>query len=186
MRKDRKDKASRFHKGKPRRTTRRGALLPSVPFRIILPAKRGFVHRKIKKDKNFSVSRRFDASAGTLCAEDGAVYRQDPTSAPRLAERAWRGVKDGTRLAKAGEGADRSAFPYRALSYVTASEFSRKQKTAGLPAVLVRHRAVLYFSDPSFASSSVVMTSSEASLSGTSVRAGSAASVSGTSSMLPI
>ena len=72
MRKDRKDKASRFHKGKPRRTTRRGALLPSVPFRIILPAKRGFVHRKIKKDKNFSVSRRFDASAGTLRAENRA------------------------------------------------------------------------------------------------------------------
>ena len=65
----RKDKASRLHKGKPRHTTRRGALLPSVPFRIILPAKRGFVHRKIK---NFSVSRRFDASAGTLRAENRA------------------------------------------------------------------------------------------------------------------
>ena len=33
-----------------------------------------------------------------------SVYRQDPTSASRLAERAWRGVKDATRLAKAGEG----------------------------------------------------------------------------------
>ena len=99
----RKDKASRLHKGKPRRTTRRGALLPSVPFRIILPAKRGFVHRKIKKDKNFSVSRRFDASAGTLRAEDGAVYRQDPTSASRLASERGAASKTGATC-KSGRG----------------------------------------------------------------------------------
>ena len=107
----RKDKASRLIRENPDAHTRRDALLPSVPFRIILPAKRGFVHRKIKKDKNFSVSRRFDASAGTLCAEDGAVYRQDPTSASRLAERAWRGVKDGRDLQKRERG--RIGAPFR-------------------------------------------------------------------------
>lgn len=182
----RKDKASRLHKGKPRRITRRGALLPSVPFRIILPAKRGFVHRKIKKDKNFSVSRCFDVSAGTLRAEDGAYIGKIRLRRPDLPSERGAASKTGRDLQKREMGADRSAFPYRALSYVTASEFSRKQKTAGGPAVSVRHRAGFYFSDPSFASSSVVITSSEASLSGTSVRAGSAASVSGTSSMLPI